>query len=66
MNILCKKFGHAKVILWCQQEGWRCIRPGCGEEVIYREKPIEEWARALPIEGKCPTCGKEINHENTI
>lgn len=48
MNILCKKFGHKKITLWCQQEGWRCLR--CGKEVIYREKPIEEWARALPIE----------------
>ena len=46
MNILCKLFGHDKVTLWCQVEGWRCWR--CGKEVIYRKKPINEWARAIP------------------
>jgi len=50
MNILCKIFGHEKITLWCQQEGWKCIRSGCDKEVIYREKPIEEWARELSTE----------------
>jgi len=61
MNILCKIFGHEKMALWCQQEGWKCIRPGCDKKVIYREKPIEEWARIE--EWECPTCKTKIKYK---
>ena len=48
MNIKCKLFGHKKMILWCQQEGWKCLR--CPKEVIYREKPISEWPIVVPVD----------------
>ena len=45
MNLICKIFGHEKMILWCQEEGWKCLR--CGEKHITRIKPESEYPRAI-------------------